>query len=133
MAAEMEYLNMAEQVVNETVNMANMASAQAAVALDTMLQLQKEKDAEYLATIENMDKRHAEEKNDMRKHYQKIILSISLAFSLFIGALIGGIVYIVSNFDFEFQPNYTQITSAAGGGDSTIEDGIKVNQLPPTD
>lgn len=130
MQAEMEYMKMAEKLMNETVDAANVAMAQSAVALDTMLQLQsderKEKDKAFLEAIENMQKRHAEEMGETRKHYQKIILAISLVLLLIVGSLIGGLIYLVSNYDFTFQ-TYQSVT-AEGGGDSTIEDGIKFNQ-----
>lgn len=131
MQAEMEYVKMAEKLMNETVDAANVAMAQSAVALDTMLQLQsderKEKDKAFLEAIENMQKRHAEEMGETRKHYQKIILAIALALLLIVGSLIGGVIYVVSNFDFEFEPSYSQDISAEGGGDATIEDGIHIN------
>lgn len=122
---------MAEKLMNETVDAANVAMAQSAVALDTMLQLQsderKEKDRAFLEAMESMNARHAEETEKMRKHYQKIILALALTLLLIIGGLIGGVVYVVSNFDFEFGPSYSQDVSAEGGGDSTIEDGIHIN------
>lgn len=117
---------MATEKINQAIDVTNVATAQAAVALDTMLQLQKEKDTEYLTTIENMDKRNIEERANIRKHYQKIILTISLVLLLIVGSLIGGLVYIISNYDITFQ-TYQEV-SAEGGGDSTIEDGIRFNQ-----
>lgn len=124
---------MATEKINQAIDVTNVATAQAAVALDTMLQLQKEKDTEYLTTIENIDKRNIEERANIRKHYQKIILALALTLLLIIGSLIGGVIYIVSNFDFEFQPSYSQSVSAEGGGDSTIEAGINVNWPSPTE
>lgn len=130
---EMELFKMATEKINQAIDVTNVATAQAAVALDTMLQLQKEKDTEYLTTIENIDKRNIEERANIRKHYQKIILALALTLLLIIGSLIGGVIYIVSNFDFEFQPSYSQSVSAEGGGDSTIEAGINVNWPSPTE
>lgn len=118
---------MATEKINQAIDVTNVATAQAAVALDTMLQLQKEKDTEYLTTIENMDKRNIEERANIRKHYQKIILALALTLLLIIGSLIGGVVYVLSNFDFEFGTSYSLDVSAEGGGDATNEDGIHVN------
>lgn len=126
-----EYIEMAEKLMNETVNAANVAMAQSSIALDTMLQLQsderKEKDKAFLEMLDSMEARHAEDMEKVRKHYQKIILTLALTLFLIIGSIIGGIIYVVSNFDFEFEPSYSQDISAEGGGDATIEDGIHVN------
>lgn len=131
MLSETEYLKMAERVMDETVSAANVAMAQSTVALDTMLQLQsderKEKDRSFLETLDKIEARHAEDREKDRKHYRKIILAMALTYSLFVGAVIGGIIYVVSNFDFGFEPSYSQDISAEGGGDATIEDGIHVN------
>lgn len=126
----MEYIEMAEKLMNEAnnaIDATNVANAQFAAAVDTILQIQKEKDSEYLLAIQNTENRHIEDKANMRKHYQKIILSLSLVLLLIVGSLIGGVIYVVSNFDFEFVPSYSQDISAEGGGDATIEDGIHIN------
>lgn len=126
-----EYIEMAEKLMNETVNAANVAMAQSSIALDTMLQLQsderKEKDRSFLEALDKIEACHAEDKEKDRKHYRKIILAMALTYSLFVGAVIGGIIYVVSNFDFGIEPSYSQDISAEGGGDATIEDGIHVN------
>lgn len=131
MLDEMEYVRMAEKLMDETVNAANVAMAQSTVALDTMLQLQSEerqaKDKAFLETLDKMETRHAEEQENMRKHYQRIILTLALTLLLIIGSLIGGAIYVISNFDFEFGPSYSLDVSAEGGGDATNEDGIHVN------
>lgn len=132
MLSETEYLKMAERVMDETVSAANVAMAQSTVALDTMLQLQsderKEKDRSFLEALDKIEARHAEDRDKMRKHYQRIIVSISLVLLLIVGSLVGGLIYIVSSYDISFQ-TYQEV-SAEGGGDSTIEDGIKFNQQP---
>lgn len=131
MLSETEYLKMAERVMDETVSAANVAMAQSTVALDTMLQLQsderKEKDRSFLEALDKIEARHAEDRDKMRKHYQRIIIAISLVLFLIVGSLIGGVIYVVSNFDFEFEPSYSLDVSAEGGGDATNEDGIHVN------
>lgn len=125
MTEEMEFLNMAEQVMNEAAKTFDAASTQTALMTDTILQLQKEKDCEWMARIDSIDERHLKEKSEMRKHYQKIILSISLTLLLIVGSLIGGLIYLLSNYDIGFQ--VYQEVSAEGGGDSTIEDGIQID------
>lgn len=116
---EMELFEMATEKLNDAMDVTNVATAQAAVALDTMLQLQSTERIE-------MEKLHKAECESMRKHYQRIILAISLTLLLIVGSLIGGLVYIISNYDITFQ-TYQEV-SAEGGGDSTIEDGIRFNQ-----
>lgn len=137
MRSETEYMKMAERVMDETVSAANVAMAQSTVALDTMMQLQsderKEKDRSFLEALDKIEARHAEDREKDRKHYRRIILALALTLALIIGAIIGGVIYIVSNFDFEFQPSYSQSVSAEGGGDSTIEAGINVNWPSPTE
>lgn len=129
MLSETEYLKMAERVMDETVSAANVAMAQSTVALDTMLQLQsderKEKDRSFLEALDKIEARHAEDRDKMRKHYQRIIIAISLVLLLIVGSLIGGLIYLVSNYDIGFQ--VYQEVSSEGGGDSTVEDGIRYN------
>lgn len=127
MTEEMEFLNMAEQVMNEAAKTFDAASTQTALMTDTILQLQKEKDCEWMARIDSIDERHLKEKSEMRKHYQRIIVVLSLVILLMIGSFIGGILYFVSNFDVNFGPSYSLDVSAEGGGDATNEDGIHVN------
>lgn len=125
MTEEMEFLNMAEQVMNDAAKTFDAASTQTALMTDTILQLQKEKDCEWMARIDSIDERHLKEKSEMRKHYQKIIFTISLALLLIVGSLIGGLIYLLSNYDIGFE--VYQEVSAEGGGDSTVEDGIRYN------
>lgn len=123
----MECIEMATEKLNNAVEKASMLETEIMLQFDTMAQLNHEKEKLYLDKMSEMQKQHTEEKESMRKHYQRIILSISLVLLLVIGSLVGGAVYLISNFDFEFEPSYSQDVSAEGGGDSTIEDGIHIN------
>lgn len=132
MLSETEYLKMAERVMDETVSAANVAMAQSTVALDTMLQLQsderKEKDRSFLEALDKIEARHAEDRDKMRKHYQRIILTLALSLLLIIGGLVGGMAYLFSNFDFgvvTYQNN-----SFGNDGSPTIEDGIHIEHTP---
>lgn len=135
MQNEMEYMKMAEKLMDETVNAANVAMAQSTVALDTMLQLQSderiEKDKAFMEALDKLSERHADEKEKMRKHYQRIILAISLSLLILIGGLVGGMVYLFSNFDFAVATY--QDVSVGNDGNSTIEDGIKIEHMPNMD
>lgn len=125
MTGEMGYYSMAEQVINDAAKTFDAASTQLALMTDTILQVHKEKDCEWMAKIDSIDERHLKEKSEMRKHYQRIILAISLTLLLIVGSLIGGLIYLISNYDIGFQ--VYQEVSAEGGGDSTVEDGIRYN------
>lgn len=126
---------MAEKLMNETVNAANVAMAQSSIALDTMLQLQsderKEKDKAFLEMLDSMEARHAEDREKVRKHYQRIILTLALSLLLIIGGLVGGMVYLFANFDFGVATY--QDVSVGNDGDSTIEDGINIEHMPNFD
>lgn len=128
MEAKVERLEAAVGQLEATLEKANNAEEKLMCQYDTMSQLFFEKEKVYLDKMEESDKRHAEEKESIRKHYQKILVSICLVLLLIVGSLIGGIIYLVSNYDFSFQ-TYQTVT-AEGGGDSTIEDGIRFNQYP---
>lgn len=128
MAEEVEILKMATEKLNQTVEKASILETEVLLQFDTMAQLQKEErmELEKLFAQERSESRqqHAEERASMRKHYQRIIIAISLVLLLIVGSLVGGIIYLFSNFDFAFEA-YQEV-SAEGGGNSTIEDGIHV-------
>ncbi len=128
----MEGIEMATEKLNQAVEKASMLETEVMLQFDTMAQLQKEErmELEKLFATERAETReaHAKEKESMRKHYQRIILAISLVLMLIVGSLIGGLIYIVSNYDFGFE--VYQDLDTDGGGDSTVEDGIHLNGDP---
>lgn len=124
MEAKVERLESAVGKLEETLEKANNAEEKLMCQYDTMSQLFFEKEKVYLNRMDESEKRHIEEKASMRKHYQRIILAISLVLALIIGSLIGATIYLVSNYDFGVE--VYQEVSAEGGGDSTIEDGIHI-------
>ncbi len=128
----MEGIEMATEKLNQAVEKASMLETEVMLQFDTMAQLQKEErmELEKLFATERAETReaHAKEKESMRKHYQRIILAISLVLLLIVGSLIGGTIYLLSNYDIGFQ-TYQEVNTE-GGGNSTIEDGIRVNREP---
>ncbi len=117
----MEIIKMATEKVNEAVEKANIIATESMLQFDTMAQLQKEERTEAREM-------YAKERAEMRKHYRKIIVAISLVLLLIVGSLIGGLIYLFSNYDFDVQ-TYQEV-HAEGGGNSTIDAGIRVNQYP---
>lgn len=117
---------MAVDKLNNAVEETSVLEKEVMLQFDTMAQLQKDERLE-------LQRLFAEERADIRKHYGKIVLTLSILLLLIIGSLVGGAVYLLSTFDFDFRPYYSQDVSAEGGGNSTIEDGIKINQPPLTE
>lgn len=124
----MEYIKMATEKINESVEKTNLLGTEMILTFDTMAQIYADKEKLLLEKMEAAEVRHVEEKAGMRKHYQRIILSISLVLVLIIGSLIGGLIYLFSNYDLSYE--IYQEVSAEGGGDSTVEDGIHLNRGP---
>lgn len=128
MEARVDKLETAVEKLEETLEKANKSEEKLMCQYDTMSQLFFEKEKVYLEKMDESEKRHLEEKASMRKHYQRIIVSISLVLLLIVGSLIGGLIYLISNYDVAFE--VYQDVSAEGGGDSTVEDGIHLNGTP---
>lgn len=112
---------MAVDKLNNAVEETSILEREVMLQFDTMAQLQRDERIE-------MQKMFTEERADMRKHYSRIILSMALALIIIIGSLVGGIIYIFSNYDLSYS-TYQEV-SAEGGGDSTVEDGIHLNHPP---
>lgn len=126
---------MAADKLNKAIEDTSIIEKEIMLQFDTMAQLQKdermEREKMYIDERADMRKQFAEEKASMRKHYQKIILALALTLFLLLGSIIGGTIYLLANYDFTYE--IYQENSAEGGGDSTIEDGIKINQPPLTE
>lgn len=120
MEAGVERLETAVEKLEDTLEKANQSEEKFMCQYDTMSQLFFEKEKLLLSQMDSM-----------RKHYQKIIISISLVLLIIVGSLIGGLIYLVSNYDVAFE--VYQEVSAEGGGDSTVEDGIHLNGTPIDD
>lgn len=128
MEAKVERLEAAVGKLEDTLEKANKSEEKLMCQYDTMSQLFFEKEKVYLTRMDESEKRHTEEKESIRKHYQKIIIAISLVLLLIVGSLIGGLIYLFANYDVAFE--VYQDVSAEGGGNSTVEDGIHLNGTP---
>lgn len=97
----------------------NLALAEMRLQFETMMEMQKQERAD-------MAKLHAETEDKIRKHYGRIILGLILTICLILGGIIGGAIYLFSNFDIDFG-TYIQEPTVGGNGNSTIYDGIHYN------
>ena len=128
---EVEMLEMAAEKLEKTVEEVNQVEERLMCQYDTMSELFFEEKKLLLAQMADAEKRHAEERESMRKHYGRALLAVSLTLLIIVASLIGGIIYLVSNYEFSYE--VYQEVSAEGGGDSTIEDGIQFDRRPPVD
>lgn len=99
-------------------NDANIALAEMRMQFETLAEMQKEERIET-------QKMYNAEKENMRKHYGKIIIGLIATLVILIGGIIGGIVYFLSNYDFKIE--YGQDLYVGGNGDQNIHDGIHIN------
>lgn len=97
---------------------ANAMVAEARIQFDTLVTLQND---------ERKDMRDAfhREKERMRKHYGRIIAGLIIAMILLLGGIIGGAVYVLSNFDFV---GYSQEAYIGGNGTNNIYDGVHIDR-----
>lgn len=132
MEAGVERLEAAVGKLEDTLDKANSSEEKLMCQYDTMSQLFFEKEKVYLSRMDEMEKRHAEEKAAMReaeagrqKRDHKIILVLAVTLLFVLTTVIGGLFYFISNYDVTFDTY--QSVSAEGGGNATIEDGIRYN------
>lgn len=109
--------NVTDQV-NELAERANAMMAESRLRFEVLVTTQKDERIE-------MQKLHDAEKEKMRKHYGRIIFGLILALSLLLGGIIGGAIYLFSNYDFKVVNQEMYI---GGDGNSTIYDGIHYNR-----
>lgn len=112
-----EGINHLTDKVNKMTDTAEAMMAETRLQFDTLIAMQSD---------ERKEMRHAfhEEKEKMRKHYGRIIAGLILTLVIILGAIIGGAVYIFSNYD--IQTVYQDV-NVGGDGSSTIFDGIHYN------
>lgn len=85
---------------------------------DTLAEMYKEERLEQ-------QKNFSEQMDKMRKHYGRIIAGLIISLCLFIGGVIGGVIYVISNYEFAFYTE--QNVDSSDNSTSTINDGIHVN------
>lgn len=75
---------------------------------------------------ETMYKVHQEEIEKVRKHYGKIVCGLLMTIILLIVGVIGGVIYVFHNYDFQSY-SLTQDMNIGGAGENTINDGLHFN------
>lgn len=101
--------------LDEVSSRTDLALTEMRLQFETMMEMQKEERIET-------QKMHNEEKDKMRKHYGRIIIGLILTLFLILGSIIGGAIYILTNFEFAFA-TYQDVYSD-NNGTATIYDGI---------
>lgn len=74
-------------------------------------------------SLEMVLEKHSEDLEKQRKHYCRIIYALILTLLLLVGSALGGIIYILCNYDIGVI-TYSQDVDADNGSTSMIEDGI---------
>lgn len=92
------------------------AMAEARLNMDMLLESQKEE-------RQMIEERHSNDMEKLRKHYAKIILGLVLTLVILVGSALGGIIYVLCNYDIGIV-TYAQDVYADNGSTSTVEDGI---------
>lgn len=124
-----ERLNESAKKLDEMTDVANLKLTETLLQFDTMVQAQKEERVEttrmHNEAIEKIMERHAKD----IAHLKHIIIGLIITICLIIGSLVGAAIYLVSNFEFEFQDGYelNQNIDIGGNGDPQIHDGIHFN------
>lgn len=106
--------------LDEVSSRTDLALTEMRLQFETMMEMQKEERIET-------QKMHNEEKDKMRKHYGRIIIGLILTLFLILGSIIGGTIYLVTNFEFA-TIEYGQDIQIGGDGNPTINDGIHYNR-----
>lgn len=112
-----ENLNEKAEQLNKVASSTDLALAEMRIQFETMMEMQKEE------RIETQKMSH-EELDKMRKHYGRIITGLILTICLILGSVIGGAIYLFSNYDFAY---ILQDPTIGGNGDLNLYDGIHYN------
>lgn len=103
----------------------NIALTEMRVQFETLVEMQKEERIEiqkmHNETIEKIENRHAKD----IAHWKHIVIGLILVIALFVGGLIGGAIYLITNFEFTFG-TYQDVYSD-NNGTATIYDGIHID------
>lgn len=100
--------------VDEMKNRAEAMMAETRMQFDTLVTMHSDERREMRQAFQA-------EKDKMRKHYGRIIAGLIIALTALLGGIIGGFVYVVSNFDIigaTYQETYDE---------SQIQDGIHID------
>ena len=117
MAVTSEKMEETAKKLDNAAKTADAVVAETRLHFDTLVQLQMEE-------RQQSEERHAREKEQMRKHYGKIIIGLIITLFLLIGGIFGTVFYLFS--DYEFATAY-QEQSIGGDGNPIIYDGVYYN------
>lgn len=104
--------------INSITARAETMMAETRLQFDTLIATQQSERME-------LHKMHQEEMHKVRKHYGRIIAGLILTLAILLGGIIGGVIYVLSNYEIGY---ITQDTYVGGDGNSTIYDGVHVTQ-----
>lgn len=124
-----ESLNEKAEELASVTSGTNLALSEMRIQFETLAEMQKEERIEtqrmHNEAVDKLMERHAKE----IAHWKHICIGLVVTICLIIGSLVGAAIYLVSNFEFEFQDGYelNQNIDIGGNGDPQIHDGIHFN------
>lgn len=117
MAVTSEKMEETAKRLDNAAKTADAVVAETRLHFDTLVQLQMDE-------RQQSEERHAKEKEQMRKHYAKIIIGLILTLFLLVGGIFGTVLYLFTNYD--FATAYQEQT-IGGDGNPIIYDGVYYN------
>lgn len=105
-----------KEVFENASDRAEIVMTESRLSIEMILESQKDE-------RQQMEERHARELESVRKHLGRIIFALVLTLILLVGSALGGIIYILMNYDIGVI-SYTQDVYADNGSTSIVEDGI---------
>lgn len=96
----------------------SLAATNAQLTIETISELYKEKEIKLIETQEK-------EREALHKHYGRIIVGLILTLVILLGSIIGGSIYLFTNYDFGIVTY--QDMDIGGSGNQDIHDGIHYN------
>lgn len=107
----------------------NMALTEMRVQFETLASMQQQERLEIQRMHHEEISKIIERNDKQLSHFKHIVIGLIVTICLIIGSIVGAAIYVVSNFDFEFQDGYelNQNIDIGGNGDPQIQDGIHFN------
>lgn len=100
--------------LNTETSQAELVMTEARLNVEMILEAQADE-------RQRIEERHVKEMQETRKHYGRIILCLVLTLILLVGSALGGVIYVLMNYDIGI---ITQDSFIGGNGDLNIYDGI---------
>lgn len=117
MAVTSEKMEETAKKLDNAAKTADAVVAETRLHFDTLVQLQMEE-------RQQSEERHAKEKEQIRKHYFKIIAGLIITLFLLIGGIFGTVIYLFTNYDFATM---YQEQVVGENGNPIIYDGVYYN------